>query len=374
MLENRDLSYIKEEIERNNMLNYHVLESMADWVRVVDKHGTIIYANKAIKKALGENIVGGKCYKAYGKDMACNFCITERTIDTGEVVQKEEIIYGKYFSIKSSPVTDKNGDIFAAVEVFRDVTRERKLELELIEKNKKMRKDLGVARKIQEKILPEVGKKYNLDIEYIYSPSEMLSGDIFDIFAIDEDHLGVYIADVSGHGVSASMMTMFIRQSMRSIKDEMLSPAESLKELQNNFYNLNLEVDKYFTIFYGVFNRSTYEFVYSNAGHNCLPIIYDIEGNIELLELKGYPILSLFDEVEYAERSVYLDKKDKVLLYTDGITEVRNRAGKEFGIEGLISLIKNNSNISISEIEDNIIHFSWGEREDDIAIVLLDVN
>lgn len=373
MLQSKDLSNIEKGIE-DAMLNYHVLESMADWVRVVDKNGIVIYANKAIKKALGDKIVGCKCYEAYGRDVKCNFCITERTIDTGEIVQKEEIIYGKYFSIKSSPVTDKEGNIFAAVEVFRDVTRERKLELELIEKNKKMRRDLSVARRIQEKILPGVGKKYNLNIEYVYSPSEMLSGDIFDIFAIDSENLGVYIADVSGHGVSASMMTMFIRQSMRSIKDEILSPSIALKELQNDFYNLNLEVDKYFTIFYGVFNKTTYEFRYSNAGHNCLPIVYNSKGNIELLELKGYPILSLFEEVQYAEKSILLEKHDKVLLYTDGIIEVRNKNGKEFGMDGLVDLIKDNLDISISEIEDNIIHFSWGEQEDDIAIVLLDVS
>lgn len=374
MLNTEDLKYIKKEIEETGMLNYHVLESMADWVRVVDRSGTIIYANRAIKAALGQDIVGGMCYYAYGKDKACNFCITERTIDTGEIVQKEETIYGRQFSVKSSPVTNKEGKIFAAVEVFRDVTRERKLELELIERNKKMRRDLDVARKIQEKILPEAGNKYNLDIDYVYSPSEMLSGDIFDIFSIDEDHLGIYIADVSGHGVSASMMTMFIRQSMRSIKDEISSPSKALKELQSQFHKLNLEVDKYFTIFYGVFNKSTYEFRYSNAGHNCLPMVYSQEGDISLLELKGYPILSLFEEVNYDEKKLFLEKDDKILLYTDGITEVRNKDGEEFGVEGIVKLIEENRSVSVLEIEDIIIRFSWGEQEDDIAIVLLNVS
>lgn len=374
MLNKKKLNYIKNQIEDDGMLNYHVLESMADWVRVVDEDGKIIYANKAIKKGLGEDIVGGKCYKAYGKEKVCSFCITERTITTGEIIQKEEMIYGKYFSIKSSPVTDRDGKIFAAVEVFRDVTRERKLELELIEKNKKMRRDLGVARKIQEKILPNAGKKYNLDIEFLYNPSEMLSGDIFDIFSVDEDHLGVYIADVSGHGVSASMMTMFIRQSMRSIKDEILSPSAALKELQSKFFDMNLEVDKYFTMFYGVFNKSTYQFKFANAGHNCFPIIYNSEDKLKFLEIKGYPILSLFEEVDYEENMVQLKRDDKILLYTDGITEVRNKDGEEFGIEGIANLIRENPNISLSEIEDNIIHFSWGEQEDDIAIVLLNVS
>lgn len=374
MLSKKDINQIEMEIEETGMLNYHVLESMADWVRVVDKDKNIIYANKAIKNALGQDLVGVKCYNADSKDRACNFCITERTISTGEIVQKEDIIQGKNFSIKSSPVINREGEIIAAVEVFRDVTRERRLELELIRKNKRMIRDLTVARKIQEKLLPTVGTRYNLDIDYIYSPSEMLSGDIFDIFSVDEDHLGVYIADVSGHGVSASMMTMFIRQSMRSIKDEILSPSQALKKVQSEFYKLKLEVDSYFTIFYGVFNKNSYEFTYSNAGHNCLPIVYNNQGKIDLLELKGYPILSLFEKVDYEEKSVRLKKDDMLLLYTDGITEVRDKDGNEFGTEGVVDLIKNNTEISISEIEDNIIHFSWGELEDDIAIVRLIVN
>lgn len=374
MLKDEDLVYVEGDIAKDVMLNYHVLESMADWVRVVDKRGNVIYANNAMKRELGKDIVGNKCYKAYGRDEVCSFCVTERTISTGETVQKEEMIFGRYFSVKSSPVVNESGKILAAVEVFRDVTRERKLELELIEKNKRMRRDLGVAKRIQEKILPIKGKTYNLDIDYVYSPSEMLSGDMFDIFKIDKDNLGIYIADVSGHGVSASMMTMFIRQTMRSIKDYILNPSYALTELQKRFYKLNLEVDKYFTIFYGVFNKNTYEFAYANAGHNCIPIIYNSESDITLLKLTGFPILSLFDKVEYEGRSIFLKKDDKVLLYTDGITEVRDKEGKEFGIEGVVDLINTNRDISVSEIEDNIMNFSWGEQEDDIAIILLTVS
>ena len=220
MLRKEDLNYVEKKIEEYGMLNYHVLEGMADWVRVVDKEGTIIYANKTMKEALGHNIVGMKCYKSHGKEMPCSFCITDRSINTGEIVQKEEKINGRYFSVKSSPVTNSDGKVFAAVEVFRDVTRERKLELELIEKNKKMSKDLGFAKRIQERILPNKEILGNISIDYIYRPSEMLSGDMFDVFYIDDENIGIYISDVSGHGVAAAMMTMFIRQTMRSIKDD----------------------------------------------------------------------------------------------------------------------------------------------------------
>ncbi|MDR7855658.1 SpoIIE family protein phosphatase [Tissierella sp.] len=373
MLNKNELNYAESKIAEYGMLNYHVLESMADWVRVVDKEGNVIYVNKTMKNALGDQGVGVKCYKALGKQKACSFCITRRSIETGEIVQKEEDINGRFFSVKSSPVTNSQGEVLAAVEVFRDVTRERKLELELIDKNKKMSKDLGFAKRIQEKILPNKEVLDNISIDYIYKPSEMLSGDMFDVFRIDEENIGIYISDVSGHGVAAAMMTMFIRQTMRAIKDNFLSPAEALSELHRRFTALNLDVDKYLTIFYGIFNKKTYEFRYSNAGHNCIPIKYNNNG-IDKLEIKGFPIFSLFNEIKYKEKSIYLSKGDKVLFYTDGITESKDRNGNEFGIEFIIDILNDHKKDILNEINDEIISYNWGEQEDDLAVVLMDVN
>ena len=372
MLRKEDLNFIEKKIEEYGMLNYHVLEGMADWVRVVDRDGTIIYANKTMKESLGQNLIGMKCYQVNGRDKPCKFCITDRSIETGETVQKEEKINGKYFSVKSSPVTNSEGQIFAAVEVFRDVTRERKLELELIEKNKKMRKDLLFAKKIQEKILPSNESLENIKIDYLYKPSEMLSGDMFDVFIIDEENIGIYISDVAGHGVSASMMTMFIRQTMRSIKDDILNPSVAISELHRRFCSLNLEVDKYFTIFYGIFNKKNYTFSYANAGHNCIPIKYNEQG-MEFLKVKGYPVSPLFDEVFYEEKVIQLKKGDNILFYTDGITESKDKTGKQFGEEGVIEAIKNNNNNILNEIDENVIKYSWGEQEDDFALVLMEI-
>ncbi|MDX9917221.1 MAG: SpoIIE family protein phosphatase [Gudongella sp.] len=356
----------------SGILNYHVLEGMADWVRVVDLEGRVIFANQAMRKALGEDIVGEQCYKSYKRGIECNFCITKNSIQTGETVQKEEIINGQYFSVKSSPVKDSSGNINAAVQVFRNVTRERKLELELIDRNKKISKDLHFARRIQERVLPRRGRIENVEVDYIYKASEMLSGDMFDIFYIDDYNLGVYICDVAGHGIAASMMTMFIKETMRSIKDEITEPSLALEELHRRFSALDMEPDKYFTIFYGVYNKSTRRFAYSNAGHNCYPIKFNAR-EIEPLKIKGYPITMLFGEVRYKQKEVSLEIGDKVLLYTDGITEARDHNDIQFGIEGVIDTVKKNPDNMLKEIEDKFIIHSWGEQNDDYALVLLEV-
>lgn len=372
MIEKGKVNEVTDGISKFTMLNYHVLEGMADWVRVVDKDGIVLYANKVMKDELGEDIVGQKCYKALGKNKPCSLCITNRSIETGEIVQKEEKVGDRIFSVKSSPVTDFDGNVYAAVEVFRDVTRERKLEKELKEKNKKMSKDLSFARTLQQKILPRNGIYKNISVDYMYKPSEMLSGDMFDVFYIDDTHVGIYISDIAGHGITASMMTMFVRQTMRAIKDDILSPSKALTELHKRFFALNLDDDKYFTIFYGVIDCTTNELVYSNAGHNCIPILFN-DDKLELLKIKGYPISYIFEEIFYEESSIYLKKGDKVLFYTDGITEVKNRARQEFGVEGVLDVIKKSKKNLIKDIENKVSYYKWGEQEDDFAVVLMEV-
>lgn len=354
------------------VLNYQVLEGMADWVRVVNKNRIIIYANSAMKNDLGQDIVGMKCYESYCETEKCNFCITQRSIETGETVQKEERILGNYYSIKSSPVRDNNGNITAAVEVFRNITRERKLELELIAKNKKMSKDLKFAKRIQEKILPKRGTSASMKLDYIYKPSEMLGGDMFDMFNIDEENIGIYISDVVGHGIAASIMTMFIRQTIRVMSKDMKDPSQAIRLLHEKFQTLNLEIGRYFTIFYGVYNTNTKTFKYVNAGHNCVPVKFNDDGR-ELLENKGFPISILFDEMNHKIKETSLESGDKLLFYTDGITESRDFNGREFGLDGLLEIIDKHPSNILEIIEDKIINHSWGEQMDDFAIVLFEV-
>ncbi len=355
-------------------LDYHVLEGMADWVRVIDENGMVVYANKSMKKALGDDIVGKKCYEVICKAKACNSCITQRSVATGQILQKEEVINGKTYSVKSSPVKNSKGTIIAAVEVFRNVTRERKLELELINKNRKMSDDLEFSKRLQQKILPKKGQIQNMGVDYIYRPSETLGGDMFDIYEIDEENIGIYISDVVGSGVSASLMTMFIRQTMRLMTDDPTRPSAALQQLHKRFLDLDLEAEYYFTIFYGTLNTMTKKFKYVNAGHNCMPIRYNIKGDmIEVIENKGFPISSLLSEISFEEKELQVYSGDKILFYTDGVTEARDYSGREFGLKRLTNTIRTNPEDILHFIEETVFEYSFGEIADDFALLLLEI-
>lgn len=365
------IKVFQNDYEANGRLTYDILDGMVDWVRVVDVNGIVIYVNKSMKESLGRNLIGNSCYKSVGKLCPCTRCITKTTIATGMPAEKEEIVGDKIYSVKSSPVREKNGDIYASVEVFRDVTKERKLEKEIKTKNKKMNDDLVFARTLQQKILPKKGNYGSLKVDYIYKPSELLSGDMFDVFKINENLTGIYISDVVGHGVTASMMTMFIRQTMRAIKNDYLCPSDTLTELHKRFYELGLDDDKYFTIFYGIIDNRKGLLTYANGGHNSIPILITKEKNT-LLEISGFPITNLFEAIEFEEESIRISKGDKLFLYTDGVIEARNKNGEEFGLERLLKIFKENIK-HLEAIDEKLSKFKYDLLDDDIAIVKTEI-
>lgn len=347
-----------------------IVDGMIDWVRVVDRDNTVLYANKKMIEEVGE-VIGRKCYDVFCASNNCAYCISKTTIEDGSILKKEASIGDRIFMVVSSPIKDKSGRIVCSVEVFRDITKERDLAKKVNEKNKKMSDDIRFARNMQMRMLPPKGMYNGLSIEYLYESSESLSGDFFDVFKIDEENTGIYICDVVGHGVSASLLTVFVRQSLRTIAKGNISLDKIMKELHKTFLSLNLDYDKYFSVFLGVYNKTNHEFRYVNAGHNSEPILLRDNKEIALLKSKGYPIANIFDNVKYDENRIELKVGDKLFLYTDGITEAKNDDNQEYGLENLINIVKKEGNIlnnlTISLNEYCKIH------KDDYAVLMAEI-
>ena len=336
--------------------HFEIFENMGDLIRVKDTDDNVIYIN--------DQILTDNNFKIPSKP--------RKLLGLDDTLQTEEQIAGRDYSIKASPVYNEDGELIASIEVFRDLTRERELENALKRTSKEIEKDLIFAKKIQRQILPRKDQFNNITIDFKYRPSKYLSGDLFDIFDIDDENIGIYIVDVAGYGIAASMLTVFIRQTMYSVAKESKSPSEVLVKLKEKFQDLELEPERYFTMFYGVYNMNEKELKYANAGHNSIPFLFN-KDSITMLVNYGLPILGFDTPNNYIDKSVRLESGDSVLMYTDGLIEAKNEYGEEFGEDRVKLAILNTEGKLLEEIEKKHADFIGIEQKDDIAMILMSV-
>ncbi len=313
-----------------------IINGMSDWVRVIDRDDNILYMNRAMSEGLNNPHQGEKCYKILGRSSPCENCTSREAVFKGKSCEKEETINDRIFSVMSSPVRNEHGEITSVVEVLRDVTTLRKMQKQLIIQNKRLQDDLKVAKKLQCSLLPKNLPENEISFSFIYKPCETLGGDFIDIFMIDDYNVGVYIADVSGHGVLASMLTVFLRSTLNK---KILSPAKALSSLYKEFNAGNFDTDLYITIFYAVINLKSKKITYSNAGHNVPPLILN-KNKFELLRVAGTPISNWVDEPEYIEKTSVLSSKDKIFICTDGIIELRGPNKEQFGEDRILQILQ----------------------------------
>ena len=352
------------------MLNTQILDGIADMIRIVNSENEIVYFNDAM-----EDLFMGQSDKLWcsfdgskDPDSFCDMTISQRCLATGQVIQREESIGEHYYSVKTNPIRGEDGEIIGAIEVFRNKSLEKKLQIELIEKNKSMTEEMNSAQNIQRALLPKRGYINRIMVDYFFIPADVLSGDIFDIYEFDKEHTAIYIADTVGHGFSSSMTTMFISQTMRNMpKSIQRDPAKTLNELSRRFKDLMLGIELYFTIFYAVYNRKTRELVYCNAGHNCPPLLKKNGKCIQPIELSGYPISRLFKDVHYENYKMSLKKGTEILFYTDGVIECRNRKQEEFGLEKLKALFLEKGEDFLESLIEEINLFVQGDYLDDMT-------
>ena len=362
-------------VEKGLMLE-DILNGMFDMVRVVDSDNNVIYMNKAMSGNFRNAAPGAKCYEALGRKKPCENCTSRRAVFGGASQEKEEVIDGRYFSVMSSPVRNNEGKIIAAVEVLRETTNVKRLYQETEKQNEKLKSELEMAKKLQASLLPGPIRDKRLDFSFLYMPCDAIGGDFLDIYKIDGSHMGLYIADVSGHGVPASLLTVFLRSS---INKKLLSPAEALQELYIEFNHSKLDEEMYITLFYTIIDLENRTMLYSNAGLNVSPVLYSGK-RFELLRLPGIPISNWAEKASYRNGFVELEPGDRLFLYTDGILEAKNKENEQYGEDRLVDILLGNNTDPrqlLLNIKKSVFRFaaikSSGELQDDIAMALLKI-
>lgn len=202
-----------------------------------------------------------------------------------------------------------------------------------------------------------------------------LGGDCYDFVPLPDNRLAVTIGDASGKGLAAALMISNVQSSLRTAALLSGNDGAAVLGAVNRQVHASALADRYATLFYGVFDGATRRLHYVNAGHNP-PMVLRQDGSIDWLETGGAPV-GMFADSAYGEGTVQLHPGDLLLAYTDGVTEILNPAGEEWGVEGLRKAAAASDTQSAGEIVHAIFtsidEFSRGRQTDDATVVVMRV-
>jgi sigma-B regulation protein RsbU (phosphoserine phosphatase) len=233
--------------------------------------------------------------------------------------------------------------------------------------------DLELSQVVQRGLLPQqVPSIAGLDIAAFSRPAQIVGGDYFDFLQFKDGAHGLVIADVSGHGMSSGILMTSLQTAFHTLVPETLSPVEVLERI-NRLYIHNIKFTTFVTIFFGRFDLQTRTLTYANAGHSPALLYRKEKGEILRLEPTGAAI-GLIEGFTTRAEQVQLMQGDRLLLYTDGITEATNPHNEQFGEDRLAAVIQQNQALSAKEliqaVRESLNDFMQGVTlADDLTLV-----
>lgn len=211
----------------------------------------------------------------------------------------------------------------------------------LTETSARIGTELALAEKIQEDMLPNLfpafPERSEFDLYASMNPAKEVGGDFYDFFMIDDDHLGLVIADVSGKGIPAAMFMMFTKNIIANNTMLGKSPAKALMDANEAICANNSE-DMFVTVWLGVLEISTGKLTAANAGHE-YPAIMTPDGRFELYKDKHGLVVGGMESAKYREYEIILKPGAKLFVYTDGVPEATNSSEELFGTERMVEAL-----------------------------------
>ncbi len=250
--------------------------------------------------------------------------------------------------------------------------------------NQLLRSEIDSAIRLQKSILPKSTLTFD-GVQFISGnyACDKLSGDFFNIYKNDEENIGMYILDVSGHGINAALLSIFCYNYIRSSterSDKYIGnePQNNLKRLYYEFNNMNFPDELHLVIFMASYNMKTRILNYVSGGMNVLPILVRKNGDVRNLDdSEGFPICKMgeFYTPDYTSSEIQLEKGDRVIFFTDGLVD--SRKGIDLTVEGLTQVMVSAIDEDLSYISDVLkekIDPFVNVLEDDITYFVLEVN
>ena len=255
-------------------------------------------------------------------------------------------------------------------ELSRDLQQQKQL----------LEEELAEAAEYVSSILPQplIHPKIEIDMRFI--PSRQLGGDSFDYFWLDNKHLVFYLLDVAGHGLRASLPSLSVINLLRSrtlINANYYQPSSVLSSL-NNVFQMSDRNDKYFTIWYGVYNCMRKTLTYSSAGHPpgiLLSPSSNPQINEQKLKTTGVPV-GMFPQVKYIDGYCTIPTDSSLYIFSDGIYEVEQTSGYSWGLEKFVTVLKKYQQTPKRNL-DRLLQFvrNWHPNfqfEDDLSIMQIE--
>ncbi len=254
----------------------------------------------------------------------------------------------------------RSNDEFGQIaKIFNEMTtRFREAQSHLLEQER-IEQEMQVAQEIQHTLLPrDVPQIEGYDVASLYRSAKEVGGDYFDFVLVDDNTMGIAIADVSGKGVPGSLVMTMIRTALRLEARSNRSATDVMAKV-NDFVTPDMKKGMFVTMFYIVLNSRSRMINFSSAGHNPLILFREESNRIYYLKPRGFPLgidlpdTRLFSK-SLTQEHVSLKKGDILLAYTDGITEAMNPRREQFGEQRLLEIIRKNHDLSASEFVDKL--------------------
>ena len=277
------------------------------------------------------------------------------------------------------PVPDTNDELSILADDVNHMSAELKAQIVHVKSmaaaNARVESELFIARNIQQSLLPHVFPPFPKRREFsLYAqmiPAREVAGDFFDFFFVDPDHLVLIIADVSGKGIPAALFMAVTRTLLKTACDSVTSPAEALNKV-NSILSADNDNCMFTTLFMGVYNVISGAFIYANAGH-LPPLLFCPKGDYRMLACFGDPALGIVEDHQYHQSEVTLAIDERLVFYTDGVTEAQDESSQMFGLERFIALLQGSLHEPIeavqSHIKDELFAYQRGDLADDITML-----